>query len=327
MFLFQTAYAIPAAIKTIYKWIEKTQSKCQDQGTSPCRKRALSLESCDSCTDDEQFFEHQFQQTFVEDYITECDVGFSNWKEVNGRPVCNLPRTPYIGANNTVHGYVWQNNKNFLYGQIEIPGTNLAHFITNVWSKNVLGIISEQRATIKPHINPANPSSNNPLVLSELNFIAFHAVYYKACLTRQMFKGPVRDADNYSDIYACMCRMVQHEHILMPFLPEFENLHDVNGRFITNPQIKLVRSVTVDLAKLMAKLGFGIVIPFHTPTLIHFRTPENIITSKTFTTTKSVFYRVSWPYNSLFDEIIRFVFDDNEFLPLGIESLTKGKLI
>ena len=77
----------------------------------------------------------------------------------------------------------------------------------------------------------------------------------------------------------------------------------------------------------MAKLGLGIVLPFHTPTLIHYRTPENIVTSKTFTTTQSVFYRVSWPYNTLFDEIIRFVFDDNEFLPLQLESLTKGKLV
>ena len=327
MFIFTAAYAVPAMIKVIFKWSKKLFIETKDQGTSPCRKRALSLDSCDSCLSDEQFFEHQYLQTFVSDYIAECDVGSSPWQSIQGQQICKLPRTPYIGDNFTIHGHVWNLNKNFLYGSIEVPGTNLDHFITNIWSKNILGIISEFRATFLSHINPANPSSQNPIVLSELNYVAFHAVYYKACITRQVYSGPIRDAEAYIPIYDYMCRLIKQENITMPIVPDFEYLHDINGGAVDNHQVRLVRAVTVDLAKSLARLGFGIILPFHTPVLIHFRTPENMITSKTFTTTKSPFFRVSWPFNSLFDEIIRFVFDSNEFLPLQVESLTKGKLI
>ena len=205
-----------------------------------------------------------------------------------------------------------------------MPAINAEHYFSAKWAETMYSFLARLRST------KYDRSEDYFRFCEDANIILFHAVYYKLCLSKQMFNCPVYDAMNYETVYSHFCNNVKSDKGIKIDFPTLEELHDMNGPVKLTDNILETRKIIVCLAKDLTKLGFQLVIPFHVRTVniaaYNFTNYEFEYTEFTLRTTKFDFEN-----NILFSELFWLSLTDKSgqkiaFQPRSIENLTVGQL-
>ena len=287
-----------------------------------CRRRFNSDNSCESCdTEDDYERLERFGVVQHTNHFGEVDREHLEWRQ--SRTTINRSKVLYRRDRNRdktgfIHNFVWNHDNTFTTASVHVPAQNLENFLGYQWAALSVDLLGYIRAL--PN-DPYGTFARHRMV----NNSAFKLVYYKCCLSIQLFQGEVYGKEYYEPLYNHMVRQVLlefHEDDLSDenphnifTIPHFEELHEIdngnNGQFDAK-----VRRVIMSLAKLLTKMGFPIRLPFCTPTNIYNRPAEG-----TFDVVKCAFTTMEWEHNFLLREIIMFIKPNGMFKDLQLPRL------